>query len=415
MKKVGIIGGGVIGLSTAYYLQQSGHHVTVIDQGNFEQGCSFGNAGMIVPSHFVPLASPGIVAKGIRWMFDATSPFYIRPRLDKELLRWGYQFYRHANKKHVARSIPDLKNLSLLSKSLYQRWSKELPFSFGYSERGLMMMYQTAESEHEEQETAVLANRIGVEAKILSVDEAQKLEPEVAVKCKGAVYFPGDAHLSPQVLMNEMIQFLKHEGVQFQGQAVLTEFLKEKEAVHAVITNRGKFEFDEVVIATGSWSGMIASKLGVSLPMQAGKGYSFTLDNRSKNVRIPSILLEARVAVTPMGTQLRFGGTMEITGNDTSVNMNRVKGIVQAIPKYYPEFKPPLPQPERVWHGLRPCSPDGLPYIGRSRQLRNVVFATGHAMMGLSLAPATGLLVNEIISGGKLSMEIDAFNPERYN
>jgi len=415
MKKVGIIGGGVIGLSTAYYLQKAGHHVTVIDQGNFEQGCSFGNAGMIVPSNFVPLSSPGIIAKGIRWMFDATSPFYIRPRLNKELLRWGYQFYRHANKKHVARAIPALKNLSLLSKSLYQLWSKELPFSFGYSERGLIMMYQTAEAEHEEQETAVLANRIGVAAKILSADEVQKLEPEVAVRCKGAVYFPGDAHLSPQILMNELIQFLKREGVQFHGQTVLTDFAKDHEAVHAVVTNRGKFELDEVVIATGSWSGLIASRLGVSLPMQAGKGYSFTLDNQPKNVRIPSILLEARVAVTPMGNQLRFGGTMEITGDDISVNMNRVKGIVQAIPKYYPEFNPPLPRPERVWHGLRPCSPDGLPYIGRSIQFRNVVFATGHAMMGLSLAPATGLLVKEIISDEKLSLDIGAFNPERYN
>jgi D-amino-acid dehydrogenase len=415
MKHVGIIGGGVIGLSTAYYLKKSGHRVTIIDQGSFDQGCSFGNAGMIVPSHFIPLASPGMIAKGIRWMFDSTSPFYIKPRWNRELISWGYQFYRHANKKHLGRAIPALKNLSLLSKSLYQVWSKELPFSFGYSERGLLMMYQTAETAHEEQETVAMANQIGVDASILSVDEVQKLEPDVRVHCRGAVYFPGDAHLSPQTLMSGLIQFLKDQDVQFHSHTLLTDFVTREEAVQAVITNQGRFEFDEVVIATGSWSGRVASKLELSLPMQAGKGYSFTLHSQQKNVCIPSILLEARVAVTPMGTQLRFGGTMEISGNDTSIQMNRVKGIVNAIPKYYPEFQLTMPSPQQVWHGLRPCSPDGLPYIGRSSHWRNVVFATGHAMMGLSLAPATGSLVNEIIAGKKPSIDIGAFYPERYN
>jgi D-amino-acid dehydrogenase len=150
------------------------------------------------------------------------------------------------------------------------------------------------------------------------------------------------------------------------------------------------------------------------MPMQAGKGYSFTLQNVEKNIRIPSIFLEARVAITPMGTTLRFGGTMEITGVDHSISMNRVKGIVDSIPRYYPDMKVSMPKQEEVWHGLRPCSPDGLPYIGRSKKISNLVVATGHSMMGLSLGPGTGKLVAEIIDHKKPGVFIDAFDPERF-
>jgi D-amino-acid dehydrogenase len=160
---------------------------------------------------------------------------------------------------------------------------------------------------------------------------------------------------------------------------------------------------------------MVGSKLGISIPMQAGKGYSFTLDHVLKNTRIPSIFLESRVAVTPMGTSLRFGGTMEISGVDHSINMNRVKGIVDSIPNYYPDMKVGMPRKEEVWHGLRPCSPDGLPYIGRSSRMTNLIIATGHSMMGLSLGPGTGKLVSELISGENASIPLQAFDPERYN
>jgi D-amino-acid dehydrogenase len=148
--------------------------------------------------------------------------------------------------------------------------------------------------------------------------------------------------------------------------------------------------------------------------MQAGKGYSFTLQNVEKNIRIPSIFLESRVAVTPMGTTLRFGGTMEITGVDHSISMNRVRGIVDSIPHYYPDMKVSMPKREEIWHGLRPCSPDGMPYIGRSKSLSNLIFATGHSMMGLSLGPGTGKLVAEIVAGQKTSVPISAFAPDRF-
>jgi len=412
--KVGILGGGIIGLCTAYYLTKSGHKVSIIDQGNFKDGCSFGNAGMIVPSHIIPLAAPGMITKGLRWMFNSTSPFYVKPRLNNDLIKWGYHFYKSATAEHVNKSAVALKEISLLSKAMYQQLSREFPYDFGYQERGLLMLYQTKETEHEEADTARLANKYGIEAHVISSSEVQKLEPDVRVSVLGGVYFPGDAHLIPQALISHMVDYLTDNGVTFYSGTEVTDFVYHDGSIQYIKTDKEEFQFDEVVLATGSWSGSMAKKLHLSLPMQAGKGYSFTLNNVEKNVRIPSIFLEARVAVTPMGNSLRFGGTMEITGIDHRISMNRVKGIVDAIPRYYPEMKVAMPALQEVWHGLRPCSPDGLPYIGRSKKVKNLVIATGHAMMGLSLGPGTGKLVSEIIDRNTSSISLTAFDPERF-
>ncbi len=414
MSKIGIIGSGIIGVSSAYYLQKSGHQVTLIDQGNLKDGCSFGNAGMIVPSHLIPLAAPGMISKGIRWMFNSSSPFYVKPQWDIDLFKWGFHFYRSATKAHVEKSAVALKEISLISKVMYQQLSKELPFDFGFHERGLLMLYKTKETEKEESETAELANHHGIEARILSAKELQQLEPDVKVSVRGGVYFPGDAHITPQVLINNLIQYLKKNGVTFQTNTEVTDFEIANGTIKSIVTNKGNFLFDEIIIATGSWSGMITKKMNLNLPMQAGKGYSFTLPEVERNTRIPSIFLEARVAVTPMGNSLRFGGTMEITGVDHSINMKRVKGIVDSIPNYYPEMKVSLPSIDKVWHGLRPCSPDGLPYIGRTKKYKNLILATGHSMLGISLGAGTGKLISEIVNEEKASMDLSPFDPERF-
>lgn len=415
MKRIGIIGGGIIGLCSAYHLRKSGYSVTIIDQDDMTSGCSIGNAGMIVPSHFIPLAAPGMIAKGIRWMFDSTSPFYVRPRLSKDLLDWGLRFYRNATAKHVERSMPALSALSLFSKSIYHELSRTLPFDFGYQERGLLMLYHDAALEKEEIETVHLAKNLGIEAHVLTLSDIQKLEPDVKVNARGGVYYPGDAHLIPGVLVPQLIAHLQGMGVEFLTHSQVKEFRTEHGSIRAVTTSQGEITADEWVVATGAWSGNLLSGLGMRLPMQAGKGYSFTLSDVPKNVRVPTIFLEARVAVTPMGSSLRFGGTMEIAGVDHTINMNRVKGIVGSIRKYYPEMNVSMPSTDHVWHGLRPCSPDGMPYIGRTRRAKNLVIATGHSMMGLSLGPATGHVVNALIQGTPPAVDLGLFNPDRFD
>ncbi|MGB4973869.1 MAG: FAD-dependent oxidoreductase, partial [Cyclobacteriaceae bacterium] len=332
-----------------------------------------------------------------------------------DLIKWGYLFYRHANQANVDKAIPALKELSYYSKSLYQQMSKELPFDFGYNERGLLMLYQSEAIEKEERETAEIANHYGVEARVLTADQVQELEPDVKVNVRGGVYFPGDAHLTPQDFITRLILFLKESGVEFITDCEVFDFKVDNNKIKELTTNLGNYSFDEVVLATGSWSGTIAKRLQLTLPMQAGKGYSFTLNNVQKNIRIPSIFLEARVAVTPMENNLRFGGTMEITGVNHKISMNRVRGIVESIPRYYPEMKVDVPAKEKVWHGLRPCSPDGLPYIGRSQQITNFIIATGHSMLGLSLGPGTGKIVADLVDEKKPDISLSTFDPERFN
>lgn len=415
MKNIYVIGGGIIGLFSAYYLAEQGYQITIIEQTDMTDGCSLGNAGMVVPSHIIPLAAPGMVAKGIKMLFDAQSPFYIKPRLSHKLLKWGYHFYRSSTDTHVKKSIPVLRDISLISRQLYVDLASQPAFSFGFQEKGLLMLYKTKHVAQEEIETAEIANKAGIPAHVLSAKEVQDLETEIKVDIIGGVYFPKDAHLIPQTLVSALIKYLKNKGVSILDKTAVLGFEKKNGQIQSIITDKEKLEnVDEVVLAVGAWSPILSEQLGFSLPLQSGKGYSFTLKNRQTNVQIPSILTEAKVAVTPMHTDLRFAGTMEITDIDLSINEQRVRGIVNAIPHYYPEIKPDFPTKELIWKGLRPCSPDGLPYIGRSKYFANLVIATGHAMMGISLAPATGKLVSEIIDNQKLSMEIRAFLPERF-
>ena len=414
MKTIIIIGGGIIGLSCAYFLQKEGHEIIVIDKGDLSSGCSYGNAGMITPSHFIPLASPGMIAKGIRWMFDAQSPFYIQPRFNRDLISWAWKFYRATSKKQMERAIPLLRAINLLSKKLYQDWEQELDFSFGLTQKGLLMLCREEHSLEEEHRTAELANQIGVEAKVLSVEAIRKMEPGISDEIIGGVYFPGDAHLSPSLLLEVLKKSLIKNGVLMQSQTEVIDFEQKNGRIVSVLTNKGDFHASEIIIATGSWSPLLVQKLGLSLPLQAGKGYSITLAKPTTMLNHAAILTEAKVAVTPMGNQMRFGGTMEIAGINDRVNHDRVKGILQSIPKYYQGYKVAMPSDEKIWQGLRPCTPDGLPYIGRVQPNSNLTIASGHAMLGLSLGPATGLLVAELIGGKKLSLDIDLLDPQRY-
>ncbi|KAA9357664.1 NAD(P)/FAD-dependent oxidoreductase [Larkinella humicola] len=414
MRHIGIIGGGIIGLCSAYYLDKAGYKVTVFDQNTLTDGCSFGNAGMIVPSHIIPLAQPGMMAKGMRMLLRSTSPFYIKPRLSADLLRWGWLFYKHSTPEHVERAIPALRDISLLSKKLYQELARTDGLSFGWKEDGLLMLYKTAAAEHEMAEEAEVANRAGIEALQLSGAQVQDLEPEARVDVRGAVYYPGDAHLNPGQFIRSLVAYLKTRGVTLLENQSVSGFGRSGSRITSVKTVTAEHPVDEVVLAAGAWSPSLMRLLGISLPLQGGKGYSFMLRNQRPNIRVPAIMLEARATATPMGADLRFAGTLEVAGTDLSVNMNRVRGIVNSIQNYYPDLPAQLPDVSKVWSGLRPCSPDGLPYIGRVSGFENLTLATGHGMMGVSLGPASGKLVADCLGNRTPAMELHPFNPDRF-
>lgn len=419
-KKILIVGSGIIGLFSAYYLSEEGFEITIIDKSDGIESCSIGNAGMIVPSHFIPLASPGMIEKGIKWMFDAESPFYVKPRLNLDLLKWGISFYKSANKSHVDSAKFALRDLSFLSKKAYQDLNKKQIFEFGYEEKGLLMLCKTQHGFDEECEAAETANSIGIETKILNINKLHEIEPEVKPNVAGGIFYPGDAHLYPNQLVENLKKYLKNKGVNFLFNSEVLGFNLNSGNIKSVIIsheNKNKtLPCDELIIATGSWSQAIAKSLNLNIPMQAGKGYSITKNQKeSKKIKIPSILFEARVAITPMHeNSVRFGGTMEIGGINSIINRNRVRGIVKAIPQFYPDYELPMPENEEIWYGLRPCSPDGMPYIGRSKKYKNLCLATGHAMMGLSLAPGTGQLVSNLVMNRPIELNMTMFGVDRF-
>jgi D-amino-acid dehydrogenase len=437
-----VIGGGIIGLSAAHYLRSDGWEVTVLEKGDLTDNCSFGNMGYLSPSHFVPLAAPGMIEQGLLWMFDPKSPFYVRPRLSWELVDWGLKFMRASTHAHAKRSARPLADLLLLSKKLVQAWAASDDFDFELTERGCMMYFQTEKAEEEELENARQAERLGLRVEVLGREQVQIIEPDMRPDVRGGVLFQDDAHLYPNALMQQLPASLEKRGVQIIRHAEVVGFERRHGNITALHYRENaapksqhsippaavqKIEPDLVVLAAGAWSPRVARMAGEYLPLMPGKGYSMTVDNPVKKLRHPCILLEAKVALTPWANRLRIGSTMEIGPINDRVLFPRVQGILEAVPRYLPGC---LDDPtfreladlqtlranlrEKVWFGFRPVSADGMPYIGFARKNANLLIATGHAMLGVSMAAGTGKLVAELAAGKATSVPVQAFDPRRY-
>lgn len=399
-----VIGGGVIGLCCTHFLAKAGQQVIVVDRDSSRaQSCSDKNAGMVVPSHFIPLAAPGVVSQGLRWMLDRRSPFFLRPRLDPALWKWCWQFLRHSNRRHVENTRELLRDLSLESRQLFAELSAELGFDL--VEKGLLMLCQSESGLREEREVAEIANALGIEAEFCSPERLRELDPDATINARGGVWFPRDAHLDPAKFLAALRTSVQANGSQIREDSVVG-FEFEGDSVRVARTASGELiPADHFVVAGGAWSPSIASELGFQLPMQAGKGYSFTLPTPPELPRLCSLLKEGRVAVTPMANQLRVAGTMEICGNDLSVDRIRLEGIVNSFCRFFPEFSSSDFENLDPWVGLRPCSPDGLPYVGFAPRWKNALVATGHAMLGLSLGPVTGRLISDLILGTQIETD----------
>lgn len=415
-RSVIICGGGVIGLSCAYYLAREGWRVTVVER-NAEGAdtCAHGSAGFVSPSHVIPLAAPGMVWKGLKWMMSSRSPFYIKPRLDGDLMRWGWLFARACTERHVRRSAPVLRDLCLGSRQLFVELADITGNSFELKTEGLLNLCQTQEClDHETHGLAALANELGIEAQVLDAAQTAALEPGTRLAVMGSVYFPIDAHLTPRRLMSALTTLLTDMGVKFSWNTSIYGWRAEGGRIAGVSTTAGDLFADEYVLTGGSWSPSMVNGLGLRLPIQAGKGYSLTLEKPRFQLTKSLILTERRVAVTPMGESLRFGGTMEISGHSDNVRPERVEQIIAAARAFFPEITAADFAGLKPWFGYRPVTPDGLPYLGRLGRYANLATASGHAMLGLTLAPISGLLIAELLTGRKPSVDLTLLNPNRY-
>mgnify|MGYP003920889789 FL=1 len=321
-----------------------------------------------------------------------------------------YLFYKFCNQKHVKESVPLLAEMSVKSKELWREIATDVNIKL--EQKGILMLYKSEALAEEEIHSAKIASELGLENKVLSKEELQSLE-DVHIDALGAIHYKCDAHISPTESMKALKKHLLSAGVvlNFKAQVDPIEVLSDTKV--ELCANFQSEEFDEVLIASGSWSAEIAKMLHLKLPLLAGKGYSLTIPKEIEQPTIPSILCEAKVAMTPFQNEFRVAGTMELGARNAAVNPSRLGGIINSIQEYYPDFDIDPLYNQNAWAGFRPCSPDGLPFIGTHPKYKNVKIATGHAMMGLSLAPITGLYISEIINGERKS--IPKLEPHRFS
>jgi D-amino-acid dehydrogenase len=412
-KSVVVIGGGVIGAACAYYLNRDGWSVTVVDRGRFGAGCSHGNCGFVCPSHVLPLAAPGAVRSGLKALFQRNGPLRIKPRLDPALWSWLYRFARCCNSRDMLKAGHGIQALLNSSRRLYDEILTAEGIDCEWDAKGMLFVFQTKPAmEHYAHTDRLLSEEFGLSAKRFDGDDVAQLEPALKRGLAGGWHYDTDAHLRPDRLMTEWRRVLENRGVKIQDNCEVTSIARDGSTARAVVTNGGEFAADAFVVATGAWTPLLNRELGCWIPIQPGKGYSITMPRPALCPAIPLIFEEHRVAVTPMRTGYRLGSTMEFAGYDSSLNPERLNLLRDGATHYLQE---PAAEPVvEQWFGWRPMTPDGLPVIDRSPAMANVMIAAGHNMLGLSMAPATGRLVAELLGEHATHINATAFSMSRF-
>ncbi len=406
-----IIGGGVIGVCCAYYLLKQGATVTLLEQDEVSSGSSWGNGGWLVPSHGLPLARPGAVMRGLKWMFNPESPFYVKPRVSMELIRWFWRFRAAAKTERAHYGAKISVELSQASSHLYKELIDETALECRYERKGLIELYHTETGLEEGLEEAHLIADYGVESKTLDGDGVVEFEPAIKPGAVGAIYYPGDAHLKPDDFVTGLAAKVEEMGGAVHTKTEVVGFDVSGEKVTAVKTNRGDFEADQIILATGAWSPRVVDDLKIDLPIQPAKGYSITFDGAVDPPSHPIMVAEARVGITPLGSQLRFAGTLELSGLNTTIDERRVNAVRRAGDHIVTDISSAT---EFVWCGMRPLTPDNLPIIGRVDWLSNLIIAAGHSMTGVTQGTSTGKLVSQLVVGGETVVDPAPFSPIRF-
>ncbi len=408
-----VVGGGVIGASCAYYLCHAGWKVTLLERGAFGRGCSHANCGFVCPSHVLPLAAPGAVKTGIKALFQPNGPLVIRPRFDPPLWGWLYRFARRCNARDMMAAGRAIQALLNSSRSLYDEIIREEKIDCEWQARGLLFVFLSrAAMDHYAETDRLLRESFAVAARRFDGDAVTALEPALKPGLTGGWLYESDAHLRPDRLMSEWRRVLSARGVVLREDCPVSAVVRDRGRAHAVVTPQGPLSADAFVFATGAWTPRLGRQLGCRVPIQPGKGYSITMPRPAKCPSIPLIFEEHRVAVTPMRSGYRLGSTMEFAGYDASLPRRRLDLLKEAARHYLHE---PYGEPvEEEWFGWRPMTYDGVPVIGRSPAASNLVIAAGHNMLGLSMAPATGKLVAELLGDGTPHVDPAPYSAARF-
>jgi len=408
-----VIGGGVIGAAAAYCLSQSGADVTIVEKGQFGRACSHGNCGYVSPSHAFPLCQPGAVSSTMKTMFQRNSPFSVKLRMDPSFLKWMWSFARNCNREHMFAAGHARSALLNSSRDLYGKWMASGDLTdIEWQSLGLLFVFDSvSEFEHHSEVVDTLREHFEIGAAPYAGEKLTELEPALKPGPAGGWLYEGDSHLRPDRLMSRWKELLLNRGVTIREQCEFLEF-DDRKQVKKVRTNTGGIEADQVLVATGAWTPLLSRQLQHRVPIEPGKGYSLTMNRPANCPKYPMLFEEHRVGVTPMETGYRLGSTMEFAGFDESINPKRLKLLTDGAKHYLHD---PVSDPVlETWFGWRPMSCDGVPMIGKVPGSANVWIASGHSMLGLSMSPATGKLITEMMTGTTPHLDVVPYRLERF-
>jgi D-amino-acid dehydrogenase len=412
-KDVVIIGGGIIGMTLAYDLSQRGAQVTLIEKGELGHGCSYGNAGWVTPCFAMPLPMPGMLLKSIGWLLDPESPLYIKPQASPALARWLMRFLRSMNQNQALASIKALVDISKYSLEAYTQLNEKYPNTMSFDQKGLLMVSQTESGLAAAKEELRLVEPHGIPGKALTADEVRTLEPAITGNIIGGVYFTQEAHLEPLATVRTLAQAAIQAGVRILSQTEVYDFKTGQNKIVEIHTTRGILKADQFVLATGSWSPEIAAKLHLNIPVLGGKGYALIVPTLRIQPKIPLMLIERKIAITPRANSLRIAGTLELVSpDDYSITPKRVNAILKGS-RLFLDI-PEQPEIIELWRGLRPCTPDGVPVIGFSERFNNLLISTGHQMLGIQSAPGSARLAADLLTSSSPLFDPHPFRANRF-
>ena len=408
-----VLGAGVIGLSCALELLKAGRGVRVIDAGRIGGGASHGNCGTITPSHSTPLAAPGMIVKALKWMARPDAPLYVKPRLDPALARWLLHFAVRCNARTYRSTTRPKAALLKASRALLEANIRDESMDCGFEASGHLYVYRDPRSLDAAHALIQDLREVGIEAEACDARRLQAEEPALRDGMAGGLSFPGDAVLRPDRLVAELGRRVRERGGEILEHCAATGFSRARDGrIEAVRTESGELRPTQVVFACGAWSPRVARELGLKLPIQPGKGYSITYARPGLVPRRPLVLREHSVCVTTWGDGFRLGSTMEFSGYDTSLNRTRLEALARGAAEYLRE--PTGPGVPEEWYGWRPMTWDDLPIIGHAARASNLMLATGHGMMGVSMSAITGRLVADLICGREPCLDPAAYSPRRF-
>lgn len=407
-----ILGGGVIGLSCALALRRAGASVRVLEQAVPGHGASHGNCGTLTPSHAIPLSVPGVPWKALRWMLKRDAPLYVNPRPDFERWRWLLGFAQRCRLDVAQRAAIARCAILQRSHALLPQWLAEENIDCDYAKRGTLYVYRAARALQADRADADWLRELDIPTDVLDADAVLAMEPVLKTGVAGGVLHPDDAQLRPDRLLAELARRVRERGAVIETDTRIEGFECANGKLDTVRTSRGMFSGERIVLALGAWSPQIAPQLRMKLPMQPGKGYSITTSRPDPCPRTALVLREAGVCVTAWASGFRLGSTMEFSGYDATLNRTRLDALRRGAQTYLQE--PFGDQLQEEWWGWRPMCVDEVPLIGPSTRWKNLLLATGHGMLGVSMSAATGEMIAAQIAGAPTMIDPAPYAPARF-